>query len=448
MHHPKKSLFPLYLQAQQTHILLFGEADLLKKRLPSYLEFDFASISIFVSNSDSSVLNEFKNKSEISINRGFPKESDFKNKEVAIYLSTDKTDWNSFQEQAHQFCSYVHHDSAEPILERISNQEKEIIRKAKSEIPKTKTYQTPYEVLDYFTQYAKAAKLKANIFLAIIGLLLLVGFLFISIYELHWYPEAKAFLEQDRYLFLWMILVGFVAEMVAGSMGMGYGVICTTILLLLNVPPPIVSASIHSAESFTSAAGTYSHYKLKNINFKLVKNLAPYAIVGAIIGSLALTYLGENYAHIVKPIIAAYTFFLGVNIFTKTLSSKQKSRIKRKATNLPFIGTLGGFIDGFAGGGWGPLVTGSLIKDGRTPRYVVGSSTFAKFLLTITSALTFLFTLGGHHWNIILGLLFGGVITAPFSAMLTSRMPVKKMTIAISILVMIMSSITIYKSIF
>lgn len=447
MHPKKKSLFPLYVHAQQMHLLLFGEGDLLKKRLSSYLEFDFASISIFVSNSDSTI-DDFQNTSLVTICKGFPKATDFEKNDIAIYVAQTETDWKPFHEQAQKFCRYVHHDSLDAFFEQISKQEKEIIQKAKSEIPKTKVYQTPYEILDYFTHYAKAAKLKANIFLAIIGLLLLIGFLFISLYELHWYPEAKAFLEQDRYLFLWMILVGFVAEMVAGSMGMGYGVICTTILLLLNVPPPIVSASIHSAETFTSAAGTYSHYKLKNINFKLVKHLAPYAIIGAIFGSVVLTYFGENYAQIVKPIIAGYTFFLGVNIFIKTLSSKQKSRLKRTTTNLPVIGTLGGFIDGFAGGGWGPLVTGSLIKDGRTARYVVGSSTFAKFLLTITSAITFLLTLGGHHWNIILGLLLGGVITAPFSAMLTSRMPVKKMTIAISILVMIMSSITIYKSIF
>jgi len=242
--------------------------------------------------------------------------------------------------------------------------------------------------------------------------------------------------------------VGFIAEMVAGSMGMGYGVICTTILLLLNVPPPVVSASIHSAESFTSAAGTASHYKLKNINFKLVKALAPFAIIGAIVGSLSLSYFGEHYAHIVKPILAGYTLLIGVNIFVKTITKNRKKKIHRKKSNLPILGSVGGFIDAFVGGGWGPLVTGSLIKDGRTPRYVVGSSTFAKFLLTITSAITFIFTLGTYHWNIVLGLLIGGVITAPFSAMLTAKLPVKKMTIGISILVIVMSSISLFKALF
>jgi uncharacterized membrane protein YfcA len=77
---------------------------------------------------------------------------------------------------------------------------------------------------------------------------------------------------------------------------MGYGVICTTILLILNVPPPIISASIHSAESFTSAAGTISHWQLGNINKKLSMALAIPAIIGAVAGALLLTYVGENYS--------------------------------------------------------------------------------------------------------------------------------------------------------
>ena len=120
-------------------------------------------------------------------------------------------------------------------------------------------------------------------------------------------------------------------------------------------------------------------------------------------------------------------------------------KAKRK-TNLRILGLAGGFIDSFAGGGWGPLVTGTLMKDGRTPRYVVGSSTVAKFLLTVTSAITFIFTIGIHHWNIVLGLLLGGVFTAPFSAMLTSKLPTKKMFVIVGTLVIVMSLISILKT--
>jgi uncharacterized protein len=244
-------------------------------------------------------------------------------------------------------------------------------------------------------------------------------------------------------------MVGFLAEIVAGSMGMGYGVICTTVFLMMNIPPPVISASIHSAESFTTAAGSISHYKFGNVNKKLTKRLAIPAIIGAVAGALLLSYVGERYAKMIKPLIGAYTLYLGIKILQNAFAKKEANgKIKKKKTNIRFLGLVGGFIDSFGGGGWGPLVTGTFIKNGRTPRYVIGSSTIAKFILTVASAITFVFTVGIHHWNIVAGLLLGGIITAPFSAMLTAKLPVKKMFVVVGIVVIIMSLISICRSLF
>ncbi|KFF73938.1 ABC transporter permease [Chryseobacterium sp. P1-3] len=295
----------------------------------------------------------------------------------------------------------------------------------------------------------KNAQRRANIYLGIIGVFILVAVLALIIYQFNLSGDLQVFLSKDGYIFYWMLLAGFLAEIVAGSMGMGYGVICTTILMLLNVPPPVISASIHSAESFTSAAGSISHFKIGNVNKKMVLVLFPVAALGAFIGAFALSHFGEYYAHIVKPVIACYTLYLGINILRNAFKKKGKtanSSRRHKRTNLRVLGLVGGFIDSFAGGGWGPLVTGTLIKEGRTPRYVVGSSTMAKFLLTVVSAITFIFTIGIHHWNIVLGLLLGGVFTAPFSAMLTSRLPAKKMFVVVGVVVIVMSLISIMKA--
>ncbi|AQX08162.1 TSUP family transporter [Elizabethkingia ursingii] len=302
--------------------------------------------------------------------------------------------------------------------------------------------------IENLTRITKVVQRRANIYLGIIGVLLLIGILGIIVYQFNLWGDIQVFLNQDGHIFYWMLFVGFLAEIVAGSMGMGYGVICTTVLLLLNVPPPVVSASIHSAESFTTAAGSFSHYKLGNVNKKMVWVLVPVAIVGAIIGAFTLSHFGEHYAHIVKPIIACYTLYLGLNILRNAFKKKGTAVKAKRKTNLRILGLVGGFIDSFAGGGWGPLVTGTLMKDGRTPRYVVGSSTVAKFLLTVTSAITFIFTIGIHHWNIVLGLLLGGIFTAPFSAMLTAKLPTKKMFIVVGSVVIIMSLTTIVKSLF
>lgn len=291
---------------------------------------------------------------------------------------------------------------------------------------------------------SRKVQFRLNVFFVTIALLSVVAF---TMYELGYLDELFTVLAKDNYIFYWMMLVGVLAEIVAGSMGMGYGVICTTTLLFLGIPPHAVSASIHSAESFTTAAGSISHIRLKNVSKSLVKRLAIPAVFGAVIGAVSLTYLGEYYSKITKTIISFYTLYLGIQILSNAFKNKQDKKLKRK-TNLTRLGVIGGFIDSFAGGGWGPLVTGTLIKNSFTPRFAVGSSTVAKFILTLTAAITFIFTLGIQHWNIILGLLIGGIFTAPFSAMLTAKLPVKSMFLIIGTLVIVMSSITIYKSVF
>ncbi len=285
---------------------------------------------------------------------------------------------------------------------------------------------------------------KYMVALSVVAIIVLLTYLFLSAEQL---SQLQLALHKDNHIFYWMLLVGFSAEVVAGSMGMGYGVICTTILLVLNVPPPVISASIHSAESFTSAAGSVSHWQLGNINKKLVKSLAIPAIIGAVTGALLLTYVGERYSKMTKPFIAFYTMYLGIRILQNAFKAKEGSQQKKKV-NIVRLGLIGGFIDSFGGGGWGPLVTGTFIKNGHTPRYVIGSSTFAKCILTVASAITFIFTIGIHHWNIVAGLLIGGIVTAPFSAMLTSKLPTKKMFIAVGIVVIFCSLITIYRAVF
>ncbi len=281
--------------------------------------------------------------------------------------------------------------------------------------------------------------------IAIIFVGMLFTYYFLSPSQLTALQEV---LNKDNHKFYWMLVVGFGAELVAGSMGMGYGVICTSLLLILNVPPAVVSASIHSAEAFTSAAGSISHWQLGNVNKKLVKKLAIPAIIGAIIGAILLTELGKKYSNITKPIIAAYTIYLGIKILQNAFKKKAIVK-KKKQTNITVLGLIGGFIDSFGGGGWGPLVTGTFIKNGRTPRFVIGSSTVAKCILTVASAVTFFLTLKENHpWNVIAGLLIGGIITAPFSAMLTSRLPRKKMFIAVGIVVIVCGLITIGRAIF
>ncbi len=245
--------------------------------------------------------------------------------------------------------------------------------------------------------------------------------------------------------FYWMIGAGFLAQFVDGLLGMGYGVTCTTVLLSLGVNLPAISGSIHTAEMFSSGVSGYSHYKFGNVNKKLFKKLLIPGVVGAVAGAYLLSRFGNQYASYIKPLLAVYTLFLGVRILNTAF---QKKRVQTKVKRVGWLAGAGGFLDSFGGGGWGPLVTSTLISKGRSPQYVIGSVSITEFFITLASALTFFTMLGINHWPVILGLIVGGTIAAPFSARLAGKLPIKTMFLLVGSLVILWSVLTLFKFIF
>jgi uncharacterized protein len=236
--------------------------------------------------------------------------------------------------------------------------------------------------------------------------------------------------------FHWMVLAGFLAQMVDGALGMGYGVTSATILLSIGVNLASISGSIHTAEMFASGASGYSHYKFGNVNKKLFWALLVPGVLGAIGGAILLTKLGDTHTQYLRPIMAVYTMFLGVRIF---ILAFRKKRQQKKFKHYGWLAGAGGFLDSFGGGGWGPIVTTTLITRGRSPKYVIGSVSLTEFFVTLASAFTFFTMLGVSHWQTILALIIGGLIAAPLAARLAGRLPRKASFILLGILVMIWS---------
>ncbi len=259
------------------------------------------------------------------------------------------------------------------------------------------------------------------------------------------FSESKKLIESLDSTFYWMILAGFLAQLVDGVLGMGYGVVSATVLLSLGIKLPAISGSIHTAEMFSSAASGYSHYRFGNVNKKLFKTLLIPGVIGAILGAVLLSTLADQYTNYIKPVLAAYTLFLGIRILR---TGFKKERKQKKFRRVAWLGAVGGFLDSFGGGGWGPLVTSTLILKGRTPRYVIGSVSITEFFVTLASAATFFSLLGISHWPVIAGLIIGGLIAAPLAARLTGKLPLKTMFIAVGIMVVIWSLRILWNSIF
>lgn len=244
--------------------------------------------------------------------------------------------------------------------------------------------------------------------------------------------------------FYWMLAVGFFAQLVDGALGMGYGVVSTTLLLSGGLNPAVISGSIHTAEMFSSGASGFSHYRFGNVNKKLFKTLLIPGVLGAIAGALLLSYAGEAFSQWIRPVISIYTLLLGIRILSNAFKAKAKPQ---KVKRAGWLAGAGGFLDSFGGGGWGPLVTSTLISKGRTPKYVIGSVSLTEFFVTMASAVTFFFVLGVSHWQSIIGLIVGGVVAAPIAANLVGKLPIKKMFIGVATIVIISSIRIIWMSV-
>ena len=236
--------------------------------------------------------------------------------------------------------------------------------------------------------------------------------------------------------FHWMLLAGFLAQLVDGALGMGYGVTSATVLLSAGVSPAAISGSIHTAEMFASGASGYSHYKFGNVNKKLFKTLLIPGVLGAILGAILLTKMGETHLDYLRPILAVYTLVLGLRILINAFRKQQR---QKKFKQYGLLAGVGGFLDSFGGGGWGPIVTSTLIIKGRSPRFVIGSVSLTEFFVTLASAFTFFTLIGITHWQVILALLIGGLIAAPLAAKLTGKLPRKTSFILLGILVIFWS---------
>ena len=234
---------------------------------------------------------------------------------------------------------------------------------------------------------------------------------------------------------LYYIAGGFIAQMIDGALGMAYGVTATTFLLSVGITPAAASASVHASEVFTSGVSGYMHLKFGNVNSKLFKTLVIPGIIGAVLGAYVLSSL-EEYSSYIKPIVSIYTLFLGVIIIRKALIKRME---KRQLKRVGLLALFGGYLDSIGGGGWGPIVSSTLIASGRHPKYTIGSVNLTEFFVSLASSITFFTVIGLGYWQVIIGLILGGVVAAPIAAKLANKLPVKSMMILVGMVIIIVS---------
>lgn len=223
-----------------------------------------------------------------------------------------------------------------------------------------------------------------------------------------------------------LAMIGLVAQLIDGSLGMAYGVTSTTLLLMVGLSPAIASASVHLAEVVTSAVSGYSHLRFGNVDIKIVKKLVLPGALGAFFGAAFLSYIPAVF---IKPYISIFLLGLGVYVlfrflFLKITADEQEPETDSKQKLYRPAGFIAGFMDASGGGGWGPLTTPLLLTHRHlSPSKAIGTVNFSEFAVSLSASIGFFLFIGWEtlYWQIVLAMMLGGIMAAPFAAWLVKR---------------------------
>ncbi len=230
------------------------------------------------------------------------------------------------------------------------------------------------------------------------------------------------------------VAVGFAAQLIDGAIGMAYGLTSTAILLSFGVLPATASASVHAAEVFTTAVSGLAHWRFQNVDRALFRRLVLPGMLGGGIGAYALA---SAPAATIQPVINAYLLVMGSVILWRAL--RDVAATAGAPRRVALLGLSGGFLDAIGGGGWGPIVTSTLVGQGTTARFAIGSTNLAEFFVTLTISATFVTTIGLELWPIIAGLIVGGMLAAPLAAYATQKLPDRPLMILVGAIIVLLS---------
>lgn len=234
----------------------------------------------------------------------------------------------------------------------------------------------------------------------------------------------------------WVFLaIGFAAQLVDGALGMAYGIITTTVLVSIGIPPAQASAMTHSAEVFTTGASAISHISHRNVDWSVVARLAPAGILGAVAGAVLVSQINSE---LVRPFVAGWLLLMGFVLLITALR-KQRERPPKVKGAIP-LGLVGGFLDASGGGGWGPVVASTLLGSGHAPRTTIGSVNASEFAVTCAAAGAFAALIGVGHLEAVAGLILGGVMAAPVAAHVVKIVPARLLMGFVGLLVIALSA--------
>ncbi|MFO7310626.1 MAG: sulfite exporter TauE/SafE family protein [Bacillota bacterium] len=237
-----------------------------------------------------------------------------------------------------------------------------------------------------------------------------------------------------------LALVGFLAQLIDGALGMGYGVTSSSMLLALGVAPAMASASVHAGEVVTTLVSGIAHWRFGNVDRRMVWRLGVPGAVGAFLGALLLASLPVQAARVG---VSGFLLLLGVVVLVRFLRAGRTVALRSRPLPQGWLAPLGfvaGLLDATGGGGWGPVTTTTLIaREPARARRVIGSVDASEFLVAASATAGFVFALGweGISWLWVGAIVLGGTVAAPLAAWLVQRLPLEILGVTVGAMIIL-----------
>lgn len=162
-----------------------------------------------------------------------------------------------------------------------------------------------------------------------------------------------------KYIFL--CSAGFIAALVDSIAG-GGGLISIPAFLFAGLSPYNTLGTNKFSSSFGSATSSYKFIKSKRIDFRSIKYLIPFTLIGAILGVNTVLMINPKF---LNGIILIFILFVGLySLFSKKTGEENNVKEINLSVLIPgaIFALLLGFYDGFFGPGTGSFLIFGLIK--------------------------------------------------------------------------------------
>jgi uncharacterized membrane protein YfcA len=225
----------------------------------------------------------------------------------------------------------------------------------------------------------------------------------------------------------WLVAVGFLAQLINGSVGMGYGLVASGCLAALGVPPVATSATVHAALIATTGISSASQAWFRNLDRRIFLSLLVPGVIGGVLGASALAHLPTQ---VIQPFVWGYLLITSLFVLGRVILKRKPFTVDAQG---PALGAVAGFLDAIGGGGWGTITTSTMIARGVSPRFAVGTANAVEFFVTLSVSVTLWFQIGEFRYDRVVALLIGAAAAAPLAAWLTRHVPARAAATAVGL---------------